>query len=64
MSKSLDGVLTKKANKKETFTEEQVQDLAKCMDNDLGYLYFAKNLLFHKLMKFQKNLHRRILIMT
>ena len=43
MSKSLDGVLTKKANKKETFTEEQVKDLAKCMDNDLGYLYFAKN---------------------
>ena len=43
MSKSLDGVLTKKANKKETFTEEQIQDLAKCMDGDLGYLYFAKH---------------------
>ena len=27
MSKSLDGVLTKKANTQETFTEEQVQDL-------------------------------------
>ena len=36
MAKSLDGVLTKKANKKETFTEEQIQDLAKCMDEKTG----------------------------
>ena len=43
MSKSLDGVLVKKANKQETFTEEQIQDLQKCMDPDTGYLYFAKN---------------------
>jgi len=43
MSKSLDGVLTKKANKKETYTEEQINHLANCMDPDLGYLYFAEN---------------------
>jgi len=42
MSKSLDGVLTKKANQKETYTEQQVDDLLKCMDPDTGYLYFAK----------------------
>ncbi len=43
MSKSLDGVLTKKANKKETYTENQIEDLLKCMDPESGYLYFAKN---------------------
>ena len=42
MSKSLDGVLTKKANQKETFTEEQINDLMQCMDPDQGYLYFAR----------------------
>lgn len=43
MSKSLDGVLTKKANQKETYTEQQIDDLLKCMDPDTGYLYFAKH---------------------
>ena len=42
MSKSLDGVLTKKANQKETFTNEQVEDLMKCMDPNEGYLHFAR----------------------
>ena len=42
MSKSLDGVLTKKANKRETFSESQIAELASCMDPDLGYLQFAK----------------------
>ena len=32
MAKVLDGVLTKKANKQESFTNEQVEDLMKCMD--------------------------------
>lgn len=41
-SKSLDGVLTKKANQKETYTEKQIEDLLKCMDPDEGYLYFAR----------------------
>jgi hypothetical protein len=43
MSKSLDGVLIKKANKQETYTEQQIQDLLKCMDPDLGYLHFARH---------------------
>ena len=42
MSKSLDGVLVKKANTKDTYTEDQVQDLMKCMDQKEGYLYFAR----------------------
>ena len=46
MSKSLDGVLTKKANQKETFNEEQIQDLANCMDPDDGYMYFARKFAF------------------
>ena len=32
MSKSLDGVLTKKANQQESFTNEQVEDLMKCIE--------------------------------
>ena len=43
MSKSLDGVLTKKAHTKDAYTNEQVEQLARCMDPDDGYLYFAKN---------------------
>jgi hypothetical protein len=42
MAKSLDGVLIKKANKQETYTEQQIQDLVSCMNPDTGYLYFAK----------------------
>lgn len=42
-SKSLDGVITKKANQKETYTEDYIQDFLKCMDPELGYLYFAKH---------------------
>ena len=43
MAASLDGVLIKKANKQETFSNEQVEDLMKCMDPDIGYLYFAEH---------------------
>ena len=43
MSTSLDGVLIKKANKTETYTDAQIEDLAKCMDHDNGYLHFARN---------------------
>ena len=42
MAKSLDGVLTKKAHTRETYTEQQIEDLAKCMDPETGYLHFAK----------------------
>jgi len=43
MSKSLDGVLTKKAHTKDTYTEEQIQHIVKCMDPDNGYMYFAEH---------------------
>lgn len=43
MSKSLDGVLTKKANIQDTYTEDQISQLMKCTDPDAGYLYFAEN---------------------
>ena len=46
MSKSLDGVITKKANQKETFSEDQINDLMQCMNTDDGYLYFAKQFAF------------------
>ena len=43
MSKSLDGVITKKANQQETYSEQQIEDLAKCMDPQTGYIHFARN---------------------
>jgi len=46
MSKSLEGVLVKKANKQETFTEHQVEELMKCMDHEKGYLHFASHYAF------------------
>ena len=42
MSKSLDGVLTKKANQRETFTEQQIEDLKACTDPESGYLTFCQ----------------------
>ena len=46
MSTSLDGVLIKKANKTETFTDAQIEDLAKCMDPITGYYHFARKFAF------------------
>ena len=43
MTKSLDGVLTKKANTRETFTEQQIADLKACTDPDTGYLHFCNH---------------------
>ena len=43
MAASLDGVLIKKANRQETYSNEQVEQLVACMDPIEGYLYFAKN---------------------
>lgn len=43
MSKSLDGVITKKANQKESFSEQEIEDLVKCMDPENGFLHFAEN---------------------
>ena len=43
MVKSLDGVLIKKAYKKETFTPEQLTEFAKCADPKDGVKYFLCN---------------------
>jgi len=43
MNKILDGNLTKKAHQQEKYTQQQVAHLMKCIDPDLGYLYFARN---------------------
>ena len=50
MSKSLDGVLTKKANTRESYTEEQILDLHKCMDPVKGYLFFAEQFVLSKIV--------------
>lgn len=42
-SKSLDGVLTKPANRKEAYTEEHLEELMKCMDPENGFMHFAEN---------------------
>ena len=44
--RSLDGVLTKKAHLKEKYTEEQLNDVTKCADHDLGYKVFANNFFY------------------
>ena len=45
-TKSLDGVLTKKAHQKEKFDEAGIEALKKCIDPDTGYLYFCQHF-FH-----------------
>jgi hypothetical protein len=46
MVRSLEGVLVKKANKKERFTEAQINDLQQCMDPVTGPFYFMKNFFY------------------
>ncbi len=45
-NKILDGVLIKKANTQEHYTENIIQDLVKCSDPETGYLYFMKNFFY------------------
>ena len=45
-SKSLDGVLTKKAHTKEKFTEQQIEDLLRCSDENTGYHYFVEKFFY------------------
>jgi len=46
MSRSLEGVLVKKANKKERFTEQQIAELVACMDQERGPFYFTGNFFY------------------
>ena len=43
MTKSLDGVLIKKANQRDTFTQDHITDLLNCTDPETGYMYFMRN---------------------
>jgi hypothetical protein len=46
MSRSLEGVLVKKANKKERYTERQIEEIRSCLDDELGPYFFMSNF-FH-----------------
>jgi len=46
MSKSLDGVLIKKANKQERFSPDQIEHILACSDQETGPYYFLKNFFF------------------
>ena len=41
-NKSLDGVLTKKAHKREKYDEANIDALKKCIDPESGYLHFCQ----------------------
>ena len=43
MAKSLDGVLTKKAHKKQQFTKKELQEFKQCADPLTGPMYFMSN---------------------
>ena len=65
-SKSLDGVLVKKANKGQSFTEDQLQEFMKCAEEDTGPEFFLENFFYiqhpvegkmlYKPYKFQRGL--------
>jgi hypothetical protein len=46
MSRSLEGVLVKKANKKERYTEKQIEEISACLDNETGPYFFMRNFFF------------------
>ena len=46
MGKTLDGVLVKRANKRERYTEKEISELSACMDPDTGPLYFLSNFFY------------------
>jgi hypothetical protein len=46
MSKSLDGVLIKRAHSKTNFSEQHIYDFAQCADADSGPHYFLSNFFF------------------
>lgn len=46
MAKSLEGVLVKPAHKKETYTEQQILEIARCVDPATGPQYFMNNFFY------------------
>ena len=59
-----DTTLVKKPHQVERYTEEQIEDLKKCVDPDNGYMFFMKNFFYiqsngkklFKPFKYQENL--------
>ena len=49
-SKSLDGVLVKKANKGQSFTEDQLDQFMKCADQDTGPAFFLENFFIYNIL--------------
>ena len=45
-SKSLDGVLVKKAHKKTRYTEKEIKELESCANPETGAMYFLRNFFF------------------
>lgn len=45
-TKSLDGVLIKKPNTRQSFSEKQIEELVKCMDPSNGYHFFTQNFFY------------------
>ena len=43
MSKNLDGVLVKQANRRQTFTHDEIKEFASSADPDTGPGYFLEN---------------------
>lgn len=56
MSKKNENSIAKNPNSKEEYTEKEIDELAKCMDDEEGYLYFARNFAY-----IQHPLHGRVL---
>jgi len=46
MSRNVDGVLVKKANQQEKYTQDQIDDLVRCMDPEDGHHYFLRNFFY------------------
>lgn len=46
MGKSLDGVIVKRANRQERYTEKQIEELSKCLDPETGPFYFLRNFFY------------------
>jgi hypothetical protein len=45
-NKALDGVLIKKANRQEKFSEQHIFELSQCADPERGYEYFCRNFFY------------------
>ena len=46
MSKTLEGVLVKKAHSKTNYTDEQIRHLSMCLDPEDGPLYFMNHFFY------------------